>query len=468
MISGDRAARVPMEAQTLRRAFYDGRLADLGSAALASFIPLISDNWTNHFTWRGVGAFPDAERQKLTTIMQAAHSRGQRVRFWATPDLPGPERDALWTELVAAETGQRIALKVAPEVSQLSESGAIVLEGFSIPSLTTRRAETSVELASGQSLAIAGLIQNNMRTDAQKYPGLGDIPILGALFRSTSFKRAETELVIIVTPYLVRGVSVASRMASPTEGYRAPTDPQLFWEGQTYTGRSGQPALPPAPAPAVGGAGAIIAPGVAPVNGANSDVKWETTTESNVGIDAGFLDGRLNLTADWFKKRTTDILIAVPVGAVYGLNAPTQNAGIVENNGWEFTAGYNDRKGDFSWNATGNVSFINNKVVKFVSVDISGYTIKTAGLPINSLWGYVAEGIFQTQEEIAAHAKQSANTRPGDLKYQDLNGDKVIDTKDRQYLGNYYPKVTYGLNLADMENLGCDGILPRELRVVKT
>ncbi|MBC2902625.1 phosphatidylinositol-specific phospholipase C/glycerophosphodiester phosphodiesterase family protein [Streptomyces cupreus] len=103
VISGDRAARVPMQAQTVRRAFYDGRLADLGSAAPASFIPLISDNWTNHFSWRGAGAFPDAERQKLTTIMQAAHSRGQRVRFWATPDLPGPERDALWTELVAAD-----------------------------------------------------------------------------------------------------------------------------------------------------------------------------------------------------------------------------------------------------------------------------------------------------------------------------------------------------------------------------
>ncbi|WP_282700037.1 phosphatidylinositol-specific phospholipase C/glycerophosphodiester phosphodiesterase family protein [Streptomyces sp. CC219B] len=103
VISGDRAARLPMEAQTVRRAFYDGRLTDLGSAAPASFIPLISDNWTNHFTWRGVGPFPDAERQKLHTIVRAAHARRQRVRFWATPDLPGPERDALWTELVAAD-----------------------------------------------------------------------------------------------------------------------------------------------------------------------------------------------------------------------------------------------------------------------------------------------------------------------------------------------------------------------------
>ncbi|WP_155060223.1 phosphatidylinositol-specific phospholipase C/glycerophosphodiester phosphodiesterase family protein [Streptomyces blattellae] len=103
VISGDRAARVPMEAQTVRRAFYDGRLADLGTSAPASFVPLISDNWTLNFTWLGVGAFPAAERQKLHTIVQAAHARGQEVRFWATPDLAGPARDALWTQLLAAD-----------------------------------------------------------------------------------------------------------------------------------------------------------------------------------------------------------------------------------------------------------------------------------------------------------------------------------------------------------------------------
>ncbi|GAA4003810.1 phosphatidylinositol-specific phospholipase C/glycerophosphodiester phosphodiesterase family protein [Streptomyces sp. NBC_01352] len=103
VISGDRAARTPMEAQTVRRAFYDGRLADLATSAPASFVPLISDNWTLNFTWLGVGAFPDAERQKLRTIMRTAHARGQKVRFWATPDLAGPARDALWAELLAAD-----------------------------------------------------------------------------------------------------------------------------------------------------------------------------------------------------------------------------------------------------------------------------------------------------------------------------------------------------------------------------
>ncbi|MEV7785234.1 phosphatidylinositol-specific phospholipase C/glycerophosphodiester phosphodiesterase family protein [Streptomyces sp. NPDC088106] len=103
VVSGDRAARAPMEAQRVRRAFYDGRLTDLAAPAPASFAPLISDNWTLNFTWRGVGAFPLAERRRLHGIVRTAHARGQRVRFWATPDLPGPARDALWGELVAAD-----------------------------------------------------------------------------------------------------------------------------------------------------------------------------------------------------------------------------------------------------------------------------------------------------------------------------------------------------------------------------
>ncbi|MFF7128704.1 phosphatidylinositol-specific phospholipase C/glycerophosphodiester phosphodiesterase family protein [Streptomyces sp. NPDC008240] len=101
VVSGDRAARVPMEAQTGRRAFYDGRLTDLGGPAPASFVPLISDNWTLNFTWLGEGPFPDAEREKLRDITGAAHARGQRIRFWATPDAAGASRDALWTELLA-------------------------------------------------------------------------------------------------------------------------------------------------------------------------------------------------------------------------------------------------------------------------------------------------------------------------------------------------------------------------------
>ncbi|QES40052.1 hypothetical protein DEJ49_02815 [Streptomyces venezuelae] len=102
VVSGDRAARGPMEAQRVRYAFYDGRLADLGGPAPASLIPLISDNWSLNFSWQGVGPIPPAEREKLRGIVSAAHARRQRVRFWATPDLPGPQREAVWGELLAA------------------------------------------------------------------------------------------------------------------------------------------------------------------------------------------------------------------------------------------------------------------------------------------------------------------------------------------------------------------------------
>ncbi|WP_439081585.1 phosphatidylinositol-specific phospholipase C/glycerophosphodiester phosphodiesterase family protein [Streptomyces sp. WL006] len=102
VISGDRAARAPMEAQEDRLAFYDGRLDDLGTPAPATFAPLVSANWTQSIDWLGAGPFPRAERDRLRTLVATAHREGRRIRFWATPDLPGPEREAVWTELLAA------------------------------------------------------------------------------------------------------------------------------------------------------------------------------------------------------------------------------------------------------------------------------------------------------------------------------------------------------------------------------
>lgn len=118
-------------------------------------------------------------------------------------------------------SGNRISMRVRPEVSQLSNAVQVVTGGLTIPSLTTRRAETTVELGSGQSFAIAGLIQDSSRQEHSRIPGLGDLPVLGALFRSDRFQRNETELVIIVTPYLVRPVD-ADRLATPLDPYRAP------------------------------------------------------------------------------------------------------------------------------------------------------------------------------------------------------------------------------------------------------
>lgn len=127
----------------------------------------------------------------------------------------------------------RISLKVKPEVSELSNNGAIVIQGTSVPSLTTRRAETTVELASGQSFAIAGLLQNDITQNIQKFPWLADLPILGQLFRSERFERNQSELVIIVTPYVVRPVS-SKRLLAPTDGYVPPSDGDMVLKGADY------------------------------------------------------------------------------------------------------------------------------------------------------------------------------------------------------------------------------------------
>jgi pilus assembly protein CpaC len=155
----------------------------------------------------------------------------------------------------------RISMRVRPEVSELNDAGSVKLNGFVVPALTTRRAETTVELGSGQSFMLAGLLQNRNNNSIEKAPVLGDIPILGALFRSTSYQRNETELVIIVTPYLVRPVS--GQLAVPTQGYRAPTDLQQVIGGNVFTGVNGPAAAtPPAAARALPGATtAVAAPG---------------------------------------------------------------------------------------------------------------------------------------------------------------------------------------------------------------
>jgi pilus assembly protein CpaC len=155
----------------------------------------------------------------------------------------------------------RISMRVRPEVSELSNSGAVTLNGFTVPALTTRRAETTVELGSGQSFMIAGLLRNTASNNINKAPFLGDLPILGALFRSTNFRREETELVVIVTPYLVRPVS--GQLATPIDGYRTPNDIVRDFGGQTYSGVSGDraPTAIAAPAAPAAVSGSAPAPG---------------------------------------------------------------------------------------------------------------------------------------------------------------------------------------------------------------
>jgi pilus assembly protein CpaC len=132
----------------------------------------------------------------------------------------------------------RISLRVRPEVSELTTEGAIQMQGFQVPALTVRRAETTVELGSGESFMIAGLLNNRSIGAIDKIPGLGDIPVLGSLFKSDSFRRGETELVIVVTPYLVQPVS-ANEIKLPTDAFQDTNDLQRLLLGQTSNGVTG-------------------------------------------------------------------------------------------------------------------------------------------------------------------------------------------------------------------------------------
>ncbi len=141
----------------------------------------------------------------------------------------------------------RISLKVLPEVSQLSDSGAVNFQGFSVPALTTRRANTTVELASGQSFAIAGLLQTTVNDNVSKVPWLGDVPVLGQLFRSEEFQRNETELVIVVTPMLVQPVGRGSaNVALAQPGLGANVPPPSGAQPSPGTGQGGPTLVGPA------------------------------------------------------------------------------------------------------------------------------------------------------------------------------------------------------------------------------
>ena len=215
------------------------------------------------------GAIDLAQKDGVATILAEPNLTalsGETASFLAGGEYPIPISQSLgstsieykqygvglaFTPIVLADG--RISMRVRPEVSELTDAGSIKVGDVQVPALITRRAETTVELGSGQSLMIAGLLRNATSNSINKAPFLGDIPILGMLFRSTAWKREESELVIIVTPYLVRPVS--HQLSTPSDGYRAPDDGQETFLGQTYKGVSGvrEPtAVPAAAAPAPG------------------------------------------------------------------------------------------------------------------------------------------------------------------------------------------------------------------------
>jgi len=169
---------------------------------------------------------------------------GEEARFLAGGEIPIPVPQGLGTVAIEFKpygvalaftptvlSGGRISLKVFPEVSELDYTNAIQVSSFTIPAITSRRTSTTVELGDGQSFAIAGLLQDHVRETAKKYPVLGDVPVLGMLFRSNEFQKAETELVIIVTPHLAKPLDMA-RQSLPTDHYVEPTEFEFFVMGR--------------------------------------------------------------------------------------------------------------------------------------------------------------------------------------------------------------------------------------------
>ncbi len=181
----------------------------------------------------------------------------------------------------------------------------------------------------------------------------------------------------------------------------------------------------------------------------NPNLTWETKTTANLGVDAEFFRGKLALTADVFQDRTRDILLTPPVPDTYGQSAPVQNIGIVQNRGWELALSHRNSLGAFRYSVGVQISDAKDKVIDMVgSPVISGNKITEIGYPLNTFFGWQANGFFQTAEEVKAHSFQNVRTGPGDIRYVENGGDpKTITADDRVRLGNSNPRYPYGFNL---------------------
>jgi pilus assembly protein CpaC len=201
-----------------------------------------------------LGALDAGETMGLVTTLSEPNLTalsGETAEFLAGGEFPIPLSQGLGTTTIEYKkfgvslaytptvlANGRISIRVRPEVSELSSQGAVTINNFTIPALTVRRAETTVELGSGQSFMIAGLMSNNAQNTIEKLPGAGDLPIIGALFRSTEFRKNQTELVIVVTPYLVRPVS-DSEIVLPTDGFEAPNAVEQWMGNFEHNGVTG-------------------------------------------------------------------------------------------------------------------------------------------------------------------------------------------------------------------------------------
>lgn len=206
----------------------------------------------------------------------------------------------------------------------------------------------------------------------------------------------------------------------------------------------------------------VITSGAYPDILANEDLTWETSEQWDFGFDARFLDNRLGLNFDYYIKNTRDWLVQAPILATYGTGAPFINGGDVRNKGFEVSLNWNDRKGDFEYGATVNLSHNKNEVTRIANSEgiihgdndiLSNQTTEMyraqVGYPIGYFYGYSTAGIFQTEEEIAAYKGAKLDgTRPGDVIWVDRNGDGVIDDNDQGMIGNPHPDFNLGISLS--------------------
>jgi TonB-linked SusC/RagA family outer membrane protein len=189
----------------------------------------------------------------------------------------------------------------------------------------------------------------------------------------------------------------------------------------------------------------------------NTDLRWERKVTADVGVDVGFLNNRLQFTADYFRSESKDLLLEVPVPFSSGNEGPSpyDNLGGILNRGFELSATYTDRVGDFKYSVNGQVTSIRNKVLQLVpsngNLPLFGYgqiTRSEVGGPIAGFYVLRFDGIFQSQEEINNSAQRGTNVTPGDVRWKDVNGDGRINFNDREIIGTPFPKLEYGLNLS--------------------
>lgn len=195
---------------------------------------------------------------------------------------------------------------------------------------------------------------------------------------------------------------------------------------------------------------------------ANSIISWETTTMSNIAVEFSLFK-KLDITADYYHRVTDDILLGLDIPLIIGLSKPAQNAGKLENKGWEIGATYNDRFGDVNFSAMFNISDVKNKILDLRGINETGLTVNREGYPMYSLLGYEADGYILPEDYDAQGKYQGAtqigNFGPGDIKYKDQltvdtdgdgipdAGDGVINTSDQVIIGNTIPRYTFGMNL---------------------